>query len=206
MPLGDWGDVWVCMGGFIPWDQTGGRMSQVDRVAGSLNTSKSHTHTHTHERRNIPVGATRRPPLIVSPDGATPVKNRREKRAKTQRGVFEVRWEHRKKSDKKEVRWSQRNIKLNTEVQKPFSFLGEKKKDRQNINKKKDTKEVLTSAWQHLCHRLGWWCWAQSSCCMFAGSRWWSAPGLHAHKPETPCKLEKRQCTWLNGSCQHEAC
>lgn len=79
-------------------------MSQVDRVAGSLNTSK-HTHTPTHARthssacwpggrhtESVPVGAS--PHLLYG----TPVKNGRKERegAEAQRVVLEVRWGHKK--------------------------------------------------------------------------------------------------------------
>lgn len=74
-------------------------MSQVDRVAGSLNTSKrTHTHICTQSvllarqqpHRNIPVGAGQTPPPIVCPDGA-----------KAQSVVLEVRWGHKKVKKKK---------------------------------------------------------------------------------------------------------
>lgn len=70
-------------------------MSQVDRMAGSLHTSK-YAQTHICTFRKIPVGASQLPPPTACPDGARPIKNRRKERAKIQSVVLEVRWGHKK--------------------------------------------------------------------------------------------------------------
>lgn len=86
--------VWTCPLGM----DCGGRMSQVDRVAGSLNTSK-HTHTSAfwpggRHTESVPVGAS--PRLLYG----TPVRNGRKERegAEAQSVVLEVRWGHKKKN------------------------------------------------------------------------------------------------------------
>lgn len=103
--------VWLCPAG----SDSGGRMSQVDEVAGSLNTSKHtrmHARTHTHSLPAGPTAATQKTSLWVPASHphllywAKPVKNWRRKREKAESMTFEVRWKHKKK---KKVRCEQRS-------------------------------------------------------------------------------------------------
>lgn len=141
--------VWLCPLG----SDCGGRMSQVDRVAGSLNTSKTHTQTDTGLcTHSLPAGSTAATqkcpcgcqpaapphlpthPPIVCPDGATPVKNGGKERAKAESVAFEVRWGHKVKKKKKDEEdrraahqskesWESMKERCNTEVKELFWVL-----------------------------------------------------------------------------------